>query len=176
MERIVVIYKSKSGFSQKYAEWIAQALGCPMLENKGLTLTDLEPWDTIIYGGGLYAVGINGIELIKTNFNELKGKRLIVFATGATPPREEDLQKVWESNFSSEQRAAITRFYFRGGFDFTKLGRVNKLMISLLKVKLRGETAPSEDAVGMLAAIDEPVDFSDPALIRPLIDFVGQTS
>ena len=48
MERIVVIYKSKSGFSPKYAEWIAQALGCPMLENKGLTLTDLEPWDTII--------------------------------------------------------------------------------------------------------------------------------
>ncbi|NLZ94196.1 MAG: flavodoxin, partial [Firmicutes bacterium] len=91
------------------------------------------------------AVGINGINLIKNNFEALKEKTLIVFATGATPPRDEDLQKVWESNFSEEQRKKIYTFYFRGGFDFSKLSTANKILMSMmkLKLKLKNEKVPS---------------------------------
>ncbi len=70
----VVIYKSKTGFAKKYAEWISEALKCDIKENTKLSLDDLIQYDTIIYGGGLYAVGINGINLIKNNFEALKEK------------------------------------------------------------------------------------------------------
>lgn len=141
----VVIYKSKTGFAKKYAEWISEALKCDIKENTKLSLDDLIQYDTKIYGGGLYAVGINGINLIKNNFEALKEKTLIVFATGATPPRDEDLQKVWESNFSEEQRKKIYTFYFRGGFDFSKLSTANKILMSMmkLKLKLKNEKVPS---------------------------------
>lgn len=99
-EKILVVYKSKTGYARKYAEWIAEELNCDIKENHKLSFSDLKDYDTIIYGGGLYAVGINGINLIKNNFDALKGKRLIVYATGATPPNEEDLKKVWETNFN----------------------------------------------------------------------------
>ena len=100
--KILVVYKSKTGYTKKYAQWLSQELSCDIKENSKLTLKDLTPYDTIIYGGGLYAVGINGLTLIKKNFESLKDKKLIVFAVGATPPREKDLQKVWEANLTEE--------------------------------------------------------------------------
>jgi menaquinone-dependent protoporphyrinogen IX oxidase len=165
----IVIYKSKTGFAKKYAEWIAEALQCDIKENVKLSLEDIIHYDTIIYGGGLYAVGINGVSLIKNNFDALKNINLIVFATGATPPRDEDLKKVWEMNFNEEQRQRIKMFYFRGGFDYSKLNMGNKILMNMMKKKLKNEKEPSEDVKGMLEAFDKPVDFTDKNNIMPVI-------
>jgi hypothetical protein len=51
-------------------------------------------YDTIVFGGSLHSVGINGIRLIKNNLDKLRGKNLIVFATGASPDRAEILNKI----------------------------------------------------------------------------------
>ena len=45
----VVIYKSKTGFAKKYAEWISEALKCDIKENTKLSLDDLIQYDTIIW-------------------------------------------------------------------------------------------------------------------------------
>ena len=113
--KTVVIYKSKSGYTKKYAEWIAEELNCDIKENKNLKLSDIQAYDTIIYGGGLYATMINGIDLIKKNFEQLKDKNIIVYATGSNPGRAEEMNKVWETTFTEEQRNVIHKFYLRGG-------------------------------------------------------------
>jgi hypothetical protein len=96
-----------------------------------------------------------------------------VFAVGITPARKEDLDKVWERNFTQEQREKIHRFYFRGGFDFSKLSFGNKILMSLMKVKLKNEKNPSEDEKEILEAFEKPVDFTDKNNILPLIELVG---
>ena len=53
--KTIVAYKSKSGYTKTYAEWIAQELHCDIKENA--ELSDLAGYDTIIYGGGMYAGG-----------------------------------------------------------------------------------------------------------------------
>lgn len=170
--KTVVVYKSKTGFAKRYAEWIAEALQCDLKENVKMSLKDIIHYDTIIYGGGLYAVGINGINLIKNNYDALKDKNLVVFATGATPPCEDDLTKVREMNFTEEQRKVIKFFYFRGGFDFSKLNIGNKILMSMMKAKLKNEKEPSDDESGMLEAFEKPVDFTDRDNILPLIKYV----
>lgn len=172
--KILVVYKSKTGYTKKYAQWLSQELSCDIKENSKLTLKDLTPYDTIIYGGGLYAVGINGLSLIKKNFDSLKDKKLIVFAVGATPPREKDLQKVWEANLTEEQRSSIHTFYCRGGFDFSKLSTGNKLLMNMMKKKLQSMKNPDEDALGMLEAFDKPVDFTDKNNLLPLLALVRE--
>lgn len=63
--KAVVVYKSKTGYVKRYAEWIGEALGCEILENKGLRAASLQKYDMIILGGGLYAGSINGIGFLK---------------------------------------------------------------------------------------------------------------
>ncbi len=174
MNNTIVIYKSKTGFAKKYADWIAEELHCDIKENEKLSLTELSKYTTIIYGGGLYASGINGISLIKNNYEVLKDKHLVVFATGATPPREEDIAKLWETNFSEEQRKTIQTFYFRGGFNYSKLNMGNKILMSMMKTMLKKDKNPTEDAKGMLAAFDEPADFTDKNNIKQLVEYVIQ--
>mgnify|MGYP000992876959 CR=1 FL=1 len=79
MKKTLVVYKSKSGFTKKYAEWISRQLKAEIREASKVTVETLFDYDTIIYGGGLYAGGISGVKLITKNFKRLKGKKIAVF-------------------------------------------------------------------------------------------------
>ena len=83
--RAIVVYKSKYGSTKAYAEWIAEELGCDVVDAKNVKVDDLIHYDTIVYGGGLYAEVINGVILITKNFDKLSGKKIAVYTTGITP-------------------------------------------------------------------------------------------
>lgn len=168
----IVIYSSKTGFVKKYAEWIAEELSVEALPTEKVRSDDLVKFDTIIFGGGLYAGGINGIKLIKKNLNRLEGKKIALFCTGASPGREHEIDEVWDKNFTKEEQEKMGLFYLRGGFDFDKLGLKDKVLMKLLKKKLESKKELTEDEAGMLAAYDEPADFTDKNNIKDLIDFV----
>lgn len=59
--KTVVVYKSKSGFTKKYAEWLAEKLPADIFEASQITAEAMTAYDTVIYGAGLYAGGINEI-------------------------------------------------------------------------------------------------------------------
>ncbi len=168
----VVIYRSKTGFAQKYAEWIAEELSADIFEGSKVTAHMLTDYDVVIYGGGLYAVGINGVKLITKNIDLLKGKKVVVFATGASPSREEVIREVRDKNFTDEQQKYIKFFYLRGGFDYTKLKPVDKILMTLLKWNLKKKKELTPDERGMLAAYDIPVDFTRKDNIREIITYV----
>lgn len=65
-------------------------------------------------------------------------------------------------------------FYFRGGFDYSKLSKGNKVLMSMMKMKLKMEKNPTEDMLGMLEAFDKPVDYTDKNNIAPLIQLVRE--
>lgn len=154
--KTIVIYKSKSGYTKTYAEWIAEELKCELVESTNISLETLLEYDTIVFGGGLYAIGINGISIITKNFEALKDKNIIVWATGSSPGRENEIKEVWKHNFSEEQRGVIKTFYLRGGFDYNKLSRGDKLLMGMLKMKLRSKGERNEDEEGLLKAYDIP--------------------
>lgn len=76
MVKTAVIYKSQYGFTEKYAQWIAQELDADLLESARTKRADLSAYDTLIFGGGLYAGGVNGISVLTKAFPALRGKRL----------------------------------------------------------------------------------------------------
>lgn len=169
--RTIVIYKSKSGFVKRYAEWIAAELSSDIFEASRVTVNQLDAYDIVIYGGGLYIGGINGIKLITQNLDKLAGKKVIIFASGATPPREEALVEVGNKNFTIGQLKRIKFFYLRGGFDYNKLTPVDKVLMTLMKLKLKGKKEPTADERGMLAAYDHPADFTRRKNIEELIAY-----
>lgn len=47
MSKIAVVYRSKSGYTEKYAKWIAKAAGGDLLKGKKTRVEDLMNYDTI---------------------------------------------------------------------------------------------------------------------------------
>ena len=171
--KTAVIYKSKSGFVKKYAQWIAEELSADIFEASKIKPEMMTAYDTVIYGGGLYAVGINGVKLIKQNLDKLKGKKVVVFASGASPFREESISEVRNKNFTSEQQEHIRFFYLRGGFDYSKLKPFDKVLMTLMKLMLKRKKKLTPDERGMLSAYDKPEDFTREKNIDELISYVN---
>lgn len=175
-KKVAVVYRSKSGYTKKYATWLAEELRCDLFEGSKVKVADLMDYDTVIYGGGLYAVGINGVKLITGNYERLKDKKLIVFAVGSSPVRQKNIDQIRNHNIPKEQQNTISFFYLRGGFDFNRLTPFNKFLMNLLKIKLKRIKNPDEDIKGLLACYTRPEDHTDKKNIIPILDSVRVAS
>ena len=82
---VLVTYKSKTEFTKWYAEIIAKGLEADLAEFSEVTAEKMSGYDVIVYGGGLYAGRVNGFKKAKEMFATSTAKKLVVFATGATP-------------------------------------------------------------------------------------------
>jgi len=173
-KNVVVIYKSKYGSTKRYAEWIAKAVDGDLFESSKIKLEDLLHYDTVVFGGSLHAVGIKGVELIAKNFEQLKTKKIIVFATGCSPAKEEAIQHVINHNFTADIKEKIKFFYLRGAFNYSKLNFIDKFMMSLLKIKLKKKKQEDldQDSRDLLAVYNNPVDWTDEKAIAPLAKYI----
>lgn len=175
MNRTAVIYSSKYGYTQRYAQWIGESLSCPVYPKSKFKAEQLSQYDTIIYGGGLYAGGVSGISLITKNWEILQNKNVILFTCGLADPADrqntdhikESLSKV----LSPEMMHKIKIFHFRGGIDYSRLGLLHRIMMSMLRrmlLKKSPDTLRAEDRL-MLQTYGQKPDYTDRAAISPLL-------
>lgn len=175
-KKILVLYKSKYGSTKRYAEWIANDTNADLLEVSMVKVSDLLKYDLIIFGGFLHAVGISGVKIITDNFQKIMDKKVVIFAVGCSPEREDAISHVSSSNFTKEMKEKISFFYLRGAFNYDKLDFVDKMMMKALKLKLerKKEKELDEDSKGLLACYDNPVDWTDKGAIAPIIKCINE--
>ncbi len=171
MLRTVIVYKSISGFTKQYATWIAEDLHADIYDAKEIKSEKLAEYSLIIFGGSLHAAGINGVKAMKENLPQLSSKKVIVFAVGASPPREGLLKEIVDKNFSVEEQKNVRFFYLRGGFNFNKLDRKNKILMTLFRVRLILKRSRTPDEKGMLAAYTKPLDCTRKENIKGIIEY-----
>ena len=61
-KQVVVLHKSFYGSTKQYAEWISEETGGDCFELDKMKAENLLKYDVIVFGGGLYAAGINGMK------------------------------------------------------------------------------------------------------------------
>ena len=131
MKKTIVLYRSKTGFSKRYAEWIAEDLECKSRPIKGMKLDDLKDYKLVIYGAGIYAGMISGVGKIKRWMEKSPQKTWIVFATGATPHEEGYEDMVLKTNFRKGESKPAHFFYFLSGLNYEKMGIFNRILMKL---------------------------------------------
>ncbi len=122
--KILVTYKSKTGFTKKYAKWIAEELGCEAKDIKTITPKHVAEYDLIIHGGWILGGIINGYSKI----NSFNPKRLIVFGVGFTPKAKVALKKMAEENKMGD----TPLYYFEGGTNPPKMGFVGRKIVEMV--------------------------------------------
>ena len=180
MNKVVVIYKSKYGATKKYSNWIADELSCKILKNHNIKPDDLQQYDTIIYGGGIYAGGVNGIDLIIKNFNKLSNKKLILFTCGladtADKQNTDSIKKSLAKVLTAEMLEKIKVFHLRGSIDYSKLSIIHKIMMSMLHKMLSKKDYNSlrKEDKEMLETYGKFVDFTNKSAISPIVEYVKE--
>lgn len=169
--KAIVVYKTKYGSTRAYAVWIAEKLGCEAVEAKKVNAEKLAEFDTIVYGGGLYAEVINGVSLITKNMDKLGEKRLFVYTTGITPLDCRDYydKMVIEKNFKPEIREKIKVYNFLGKMVVSELSLVHRTALKALKKIMSEKKNPSEMEKLLVDLCDADGDFTDKNAIENLV-------
>lgn len=171
----LVLYKSKTGFVKRYAEIIAESCEAEICEFSKFDKKSISEYDVVIYGGGLYAIGINGLKKFKNLIQSTSGsQKIVVFASGASPGRESDITQVKKHNFDDGDLERISFFYLRGGFNFNKLNFFFRIMMKMYKSKMQSKKTLSREEKAFIDSFDYPVDYVSKENAQELIDFVNK--
>ncbi len=174
--KAIVVYRSKYGSTKAYAKWIAEELACDAVNAKKIKVEDLLPYDTIVYGGGLYAENIAGLTLITKNLEKLQGKKIAVYTTGITPLdcREYYDRLVLEKNFKGKDMSCIRVYNFLGKMILSELSFPHRTAIKALKKLMSEKENPTAMERLLVDLCDADGDFTDRNAISNLVAYVKE--
>ena len=173
----IVIYRSQTGHTERYAQWIAEELGCEAVSYKNRGTVDLAMFDPVIFGSWFHAASIPGAKWLKQQIAAYPDKRFVLFATGASPMPEqggstEEIEEAVRRTFPAEAYAALPWFYLRGGFSMEKLGAVDRTLMKMFFSRTEKLAESDPKAAEMDAAMKAGFDSTDRALLEPLLSYV----
>jgi flavodoxin len=171
-KNIAVIYQSHYGATKQYAEWIAEELNAELIERKKASAATLGKYDIAIYGGGLYASGILGADLVAKN----AVKNLVLFTVGLADPQETDYSDILKRSFPDASRQPVKTFHLRGFIDYKKLNIAHRGLMAMLKkaVEKKPESERSSEDKAILETYGGAVDFTDRTGVAPLVAYVRE--
>lgn len=166
MDKTIIIYRSKTGFSKRCAQWLGEDLGCRAAnwsERRGL---DLAEYGTVILVGGLYAGQMAGLKWLVKQLPRLEGKRTAAVALGASPAESSELRETMEKLFTPLPQ--VRGFYCQGGLDYEHMGAVDRTLMAGLRSMLRKDPEKAE----MLEVISKSFDALKRESLEPVLAWV----
>lgn len=166
--KVLILYSSKTGFSKRYAQWLAEALNCPAIPFKDRKSVNGNDYEKIILFGGLYADQMSGLKWLKSQLPELSGKGLAAVAVGCTPAEGSSLPENIKNLF--DDAPGIKGFYCQGGLDYEHMGAIDRAMMAALRSALKRKPEMSE----MLKVISHSFDGTKREYLDPVIRWVRE--
>lgn len=171
----IIIYKSKYGATKRYAEWLAEETGFEYGEVSKVSVSELAQYDTIVFGGGIYASGVPVTGFLKKNMDALANKKIIVFCDGASPYEEKAFLAIKE-NVMKDALKDIPFFYCRGAWDMDAMSFVDRNLCKMLQ-KAVAKKDPSDYEVweaALMEAGKEKCDWTDRKYLEPIIEEINR--
>ncbi len=168
--KTIVIYNSQTGFTKRYAEWIAEAAGADCLELPDAKKKDLSAYEAIIFGGWACAGGISKLSWFKNNIDKWADKKLIAFCVGASPIENPEIEPALKKNFNESELQKVSIFYCPGGFNYEKMSAPSKLAMKMFIKALKAKKDKTKEEQEMIKMISSSYDISDKKYIEPILE------
>lgn len=168
--KTIVVYQSQTGFTKRYAHWIAEAAGADCLTLAEAKRKSMDSYEAIIFGGWACAGSISKLGWLKSHIDQWTDKKLIAFCVGGSPMDNPEIVPALEQNFTEAQRKRVSVFYCPGGFNYEKMSLPSKLMMKLFLKALKAKKNPTEAEKEMVKMISASYDLSDPKYIEPILE------
>jgi len=173
MPKVIVLYQSKYGSTKRYADWLATELSCGVLETKKADISEIQKYDVVILGGGIYAGGIAGISFVKKHYDKLRDKKVIVFAVGASPYDENAIKELRKRHFSDDLEE-VPCFYCRGAWNEEIMSLKDRTLCLMLKKAVAKKDPANYEPweAALMQAIGSNCDWTDKENLDPIIELV----
>ena len=172
----IIVYGSCYGTTRKYAEELSRRTGITAVAYKDIK--DITHYQTVIYMGGLYAGGVEGMKKTLKDLTDISGKKIIIVTVGLADPADNQNKEHIRNNIRSQvspdiyEKAQI--FHLRGGIDYSALSLLHRTMMKMVYKK--AVSVPEEEKTAEIRAMIETYNkqayFVDPGSLDPVINAV----
>lgn len=162
----IILYHSRTGFTQQYATWLSESLRCPALPYRERHRVHFESYDTVLFGSWFHAGSIVGKKWLKQQLPRWAGKQIILFVTGAAPEGRAQLEAM-EQNFTPHEWSRLRPFYLPGGLNYERLGVGDRAMMAVFRQMLRAKEGACSVAYQTICC---SFDMADRRRILPIVD------
>ena len=173
--KTLIIYTSQTGFTKKYADWLAQKTGGDLLDLKEAQKKDdafFAGYEAIVYGGWVMAASVVKLKWFLNKAASWKDKKLAVFCVGGSPNDNPDIEVMLKNMMTDEQREYIKAFYCQGGFNYERMNAPSRLAMKMFVSALKKKKDPTEEEKIMTQMVATSYDISDEKYLEPVIDYL----
>ena len=174
------MYNSKYGFTKKYVDWLVPELNADAYPVKKIKALMLDNYDVIILGSGLFGGNITGKDILISNAEKLKNKKLLIFTCGiADVENEESMKEINSKILSDMSEELIPRlkiFNLQGGINYQKLSFKHRFLMKFMYKALSHKASSdlTTDNIKFLESYGKNSDYTDKKNITGIIDYVKQ--
>ncbi|WP_410511171.1 flavodoxin domain-containing protein [Paenibacillus sp. BR2-3] len=117
----LVLYTSAYGSTQQYAEWIAEEIQADIESIDTFDINQAAQYDTVIIGTYVRVSKLVVSDYLRTVWDKLQNKKVILFSVSKTPIQSEASVKNYNKSIPEKIRSGIKYFPLEGRFIFDKL-------------------------------------------------------
>lgn len=172
--KTVVIYHSQTGFTRRYAEWIAEAAGADCFALAEAKKKNLDAYEAVIFGGWACAGGISKLGWFKGNAAKWEDKKLVVFCVGASPMENPEVETALKENFKAPELKRVSAFYCPGGLNYEKMSAPSRLMMKMFVKTLRAKKEKTREEQEMIRMLSTSYDIADRKYIEPILECLNK--
>lgn len=162
---MIIIFGSCYGTTKQYADELSGRIGCEAVSFENVS--DINAYQTIIYMGGLYAGGVQGMKKTLKKLSDISDKNICIVTVGLADPTDEKniehIRKNIKTQVSEELYNKALVFHLRGGIDYSELNFLHKKMMGMVYKKAVSVPEEERDAEisAMIETYNKQVDFVD---------------
>ena len=171
--KTLVIYTSQTGFTKKYAGWLADRMRADLFDVKEVqkkASSFFDAYEAIVYAGWFMAGKVVKANWFLDRAKDWKDKHLAVVAVGAGPVGDPHAETALKNLLTDEQRTYIKTFYCQGGINYEKMNLPSRLVMKAFANSLKKSKDEKQREMG--AAYDHSFDSSDVKYIQPVVDYI----
>lgn len=179
--KTLVIYNSQTGFTEKYAKWLAEKLEAKCLSVKEAKNEKLADYDRVIFGSWFCAESISKLNWFLPKIGDfLKdvNKKIAIFGCGASPIENPDLKAFFQKTSNtieekfSQKFDNLGIFYCPGGLNYEKMNTASKIAMKMFVKMLDSKKNKTEKDEIMVKRLSSSYDISDKRHIEAILEFV----
>ena len=173
--KTAVIYTSQTGFTKRYADWIAEKTQAEIIDLSEAQKKDasfFDSYDAVIYASWFMAGKVVKSKWFFDKAESWKDKKLAVIAVGASPNESREVPVAMNNLLTIEQSKYIKAFYCQGGLNYEKMKLPSKLALKMFVGALKKSKDPKQREQGDF--LDHSYDISDIKFIDPVIAYLGE--
>jgi menaquinone-dependent protoporphyrinogen IX oxidase len=137
--KTLIIYKSKYGATQQYANWLHEEISdSTIISVDDIANVNLKAYECVILGSSIYFGQLKILDLLISLWNRLDGKHVFVFGVGAVDPKIES-SLATENSIPSYIKKNIRYVKLPGIVDEKQISFIERFITKVIREPRAGE-------------------------------------